>query len=192
MLTDLTLRVPQWNKRLEVGDSPDNAWLIAGGHVGTHLDCYLKTEIPLEYYRSPALVFDVRGIVDREITPADVDAKAIAPGRFVLFYTGWIEQHPYGTKAYAAEHPQLSEALIDLLIEREVRFIGLDCPGVRRHAGHKPADERCEAAGVYIIENLVNLGQLPGQGATVTALWMNDEDATGLRCRVVAEVADSK
>lgn len=62
------------------------------GHIGTHLDTYEKSKIPLEYCKSSGILFDVRGIA--EVTLEDVDTSSIQTGDFVIFRTGRIEESP--------------------------------------------------------------------------------------------------
>jgi len=38
---------------------------------------------------------------------------------------------------YFDNHPQLSQDLIHLLCERKIRFIGVDCAGIRQHTEDK-------------------------------------------------------
>lgn len=179
MLIDLTYSVPSDSPLWE--EAKDFA---ATGHIGTHLDTYEKTAIPLEYFRSVGVLFDVRNI--DEVQVRDVDLDRVPEKSFVLFRTGRIEEHPYGTPGYGKDHPQLSHELIDALIEKKIRFIGVDCQGIRRHEEHTPADIHCEKNGVYIIENLRNLGEISGN-FTVYTMWLDDPKLTGLRCRVIAE-----
>ena len=181
MLIDLTTIVPM-NSSL-----PEKAKdFAATGHIGTHLDTYEKTPIPLEYFRSSGVVFDVRGI--EEVQVSDIDLDRIPAQSFVLFRTGRIEEYPYGTPNYGKDHPQLSHELIEALLEKCIRFIGVDCQGIRRHEEHTPADRLCEKNGIYVIENLQNLGELTEQDFTVYTMWLDDPDLTGLRCRVIAEI----
>ena len=154
MLIDLTLSAEDCRSLLEEARKKENAF-VATGHIGTHLDTYEKTAIPLTYFRNRGVVCDVR---DRaEIDLDDVALSLVKEGDFVLFYTGRIEEHPYGTKAYGKDHPQLSHGLIEALIAKNIHFIGVDCQGIRRHEEHTPADRLCEKNGVYVIENLKNL-----------------------------------
>ena len=39
---------------------------------------------------------------------------------FVCFYTGFIEEEGYGTKKYFTEHPQLSNELLEALLQKNV------------------------------------------------------------------------
>lgn len=181
MLMDLTCLVPSRSTLWKTAED-----FAAAGHIGTHLDTYEKIPIPLEYFRSAGVCFDVKNI--EEVQTTDIDMEGIPENGFVLFHTGRIEEYPYGSPGYGKEHPQLSHELIDELLKRHIRFIGVDCPGIRHHEEHTPADRLCEKNGVYVIENLQNLGGLPREGFTVYTMWLDDPDLTGLRCRVIVEI----
>lgn len=181
---DLTTIVSQNSPLIVWAKSQDNPH-VAMGHIGTHLDAYEKTAIPLEYFKSSAVLFDVRGI--SEVSEDDVDMALVRQGDFVLFRTGRIEEHPYGEAAYFDNHPQLSSALIEALADRKIRFIGVDCPGIRQHSEHEAADRFCEQNGIYVIENLCNLESIHEQRFTVYAMWLEEDEMTGLKCRVIAE-----
>ena len=184
MLIDLTLKVES--------NSPIFGWvesqlnkLAALGHVGTHLDTHSRSTVPLDYFKSRGVVFDVKG--KSEIDVSDVDLSKINKGDFVLFYTGSIEKFVYGSGEYFGEHPQLSPELIDELLSRQIRFIGVDAAGIRRGDEHGIADKHCESCGVYVIENLHNLGAIKADEFTVFSMWIDDSELTGLKCRVIAE-----
>ena len=187
MFYDLTTAVPAHSPLLSWAKAQDNPH-IAMGHVGTHLDTYEKRPIPLDYVKSPGVCFDVRGLA--QVTPQDVDLDRVGPRSFVLFRTGRIAAHPYGDPAYFQDHPQLSQDLIEALTQKGIRFIGVDCPGIRQHQEHTAADRFCERRGVYVIENLTGLAPLPPAGFTVYTLWLDDPQRTGLPCRVIAETQD--
>ena len=160
--------------------------LAATGHVGTHLDTYQKKPIPLEYFRCPGVLFNVFGLEEAGLEQADL--SGVPAGAFVLFCTGHIQRYPYGDPRYFSPHPVLSQALIDALLKRDVRFIGIDCPGIRPGKEHRPADELCERNGVYVIENLCNLHRIAAPGPfQVYTMWQEDPERTGLPCRVIAE-----
>ena len=163
---------------------------IATGHIGTHLDVYDKSEIPLEYFRSPGILIDVSHIAEtREVEVSDLENVEIPMNGFVLFRTTRSEKEKYGTADYFDEHPQLSHELIEYLANEDINFIGIDCSGIRRGREHVPADKLCESKGTYVIENLSKLDELVGVSKfNVYTLWFDDEVATGLRCRVLAEV----
>lgn len=161
------------------------------GHLGTHFDVMNK-EFPLDYLKRKAIVFDVSLIKDREISSGDVDLGLVKEGMFVAFSTGFIEEVGYGGKVYFTEHPQLSNELIDELLVKKISIIGVDFAGLRRGAEHTPKDQYCADRGVFVIENLCNLGAiLQGKGSacfTANTYPIKYAAMTGLPCRVVAEV----
>lgn len=159
------------------------------GHLGTHFDVMNK-EFPLEYTERKGIVYDVSSAEDGEIGVKDMDLSRIKPGMFAAFYTGFIEKEPYGSKKYFTEHPQLSDALIDALLERGVSLIGIDFAGVRRGKEHTPKDQYCADRGVFIIENMCNLKKIVecGGECLMHTYPMNYAEMTGLPCRVIAEI----
>ena len=170
-------------------DAQGNEKKALVGHLGTHFDVMNK-EFPLEYTRRKGIIFDVSNITERDIEITDIDLSKVKNNMFVAFYTGFIEAEGYGTKRYFSEHPQLSDNLIDALLEKKISMIGIDFAGVRRGKEHTPKDQYCADRGTFIIENLCNLKTLAQQTEYFTANTypMNYADMTGLPCRVVAEV----
>jgi kynurenine formamidase len=181
MLYDLTLRITREMRTTAEG----NEKKALSGHLGTHFDVMDK-DFPLEYTRRKGICFDVRGI--EEIGPEHIQLEAVQPDMFVAFCTGFIEEAEYGTKRYFKEHPQLSFGLIDALIEKGVSIIAVDCSGVRRGSEHTPTDQKCAEAGVFVVENLVNLGAIAGKNFTAHTYPVNYSEMSGLPCRVVAEL----
>lgn len=114
MLIDVTLKItPKMVK-----DAQGNEKKSLVGHLGTHFDVMNK-EFPLEYTKRTALVFDVSKVTNREIDISDIDLTAVRSDMFVAFYTGFIDKEGYGGKVYFSEHPQLSNELIDALLEKK-------------------------------------------------------------------------
>lgn len=185
MLIDITLKItPKM-----VTDAQGNEKKALVGHLGTHFDVMNK-EFPLEYTRRKGVVFDVSVVKDRDIDLDDVNLDDVERDMFVAFYTGFIEKVGYGGKVYFTEHPQLSNKLIDALLDKEVSIIGVDFAGVRRGKEHTPKDQYCADRGVFIIENLCNLKAVLDNGRHFLANTypMNYAEMTGLPCRVVAEI----
>ncbi|MCI5772993.1 MAG: cyclase family protein [Erysipelotrichaceae bacterium] len=189
MYIDLTLKVDKDSPIVQWALSQDNPHM-AMGHVGTHLDTYEKTVIPLEYFCSSAHLFEVMDLA--EVGVEDIDLTKVKKHSFVLFRTGQIERYPHGDPRYFNDHPQLSPSLIDCLIAKQVRFIGIDAPGIRNHAQHEIADRQCEKHGIYVIENLINLDKLTCDEPLVYTMWLDDEKMTGLKCRVIATCKDDE
>lgn len=185
MKIDITLKItPKM-----VTDAQGNEKKALVGHLGTHFDVMNK-EFPLEYTERNGIVFDVSNVKDRDITVADIDISRVTKDMFVAFYTGFIEKEGYGTKKYFTEHPQLSNELIEALLQKNVSIIGVDFAGVRRGKEHTPMDQHCADKGVFIVENLCNLCSVLKSGDTFIANTypMNYAEMTGLPCRVVADI----
>lgn len=187
MFFDLTTMVSQNSPLIQWAKSQDNPH-VAMGHVGTHLDTYEKSNIPLHYFKSKGIIFDVRDIA--EVYPIHIKIDRIPENGFVIFRTGQIEKYSYGDRMYFDNHPQLSQEIIHLLCERKIRFIGVDCAGIRQHAEHEEADRFCEKHGIYVIENLCNLDRIVEKDFTVYTMWLDDEVMTGLKCRVIIDTTN--
>lgn len=185
MLIDITLCITPSMVR----DAQGNEKKALTGHLGTHFDVMNK-QFPLEYTKRKGIVFDVSDVKDRDITSDDIDMSLVDKDMFVAFYTGFIEKEGYGGKTYFTAHPQLSDELIDMLLDKKISIIGIDFAGVRRSKEHTPKDQYCADRGVFIIENLCQLGEVVKHGSIFTAHTypMNFTGMTGLPCRVVAEV----
>lgn len=187
MFIDLTVKItPEL-----IASAKENEQKAREGHLGTHFDVMNK-EFPLEYIERKALVFDVSAVRGRDISARDINLALVEAGMFVAFFSGFIEIHPYGSRTYFFDHPQLSEELIDQLLERQISIIGIDFAGVRRGAEHTPKDQYCADRGVFIVENLCNLQSvLGGKGLvefTANTYPIKQTGITGLPCRVVAKV----
>ena len=188
-LIDLTMSISSQNPLVLWAKSQQNPH-VAMGHIGTHLDTYEKSNIPLEYFKSSGILFNVEN--KPEIDLVDIDISLVPENAFVLFRTGQIEKYVYGEKEYFHEHPQLSHSVINALIEQKIRFIGIDCAGIRGHCEHEQIDRFCEQNNVYVIENICNLHEINIQTFSVYTMWIDDAEMTGLKCRVIAELSDTK
>lgn len=158
------------------------------GHLGTHFDVMNK-EFPLEYTKRQGIVFDVSEIGKQEISSRDIDISRVKKDMIVLFFTGYIERIGYGNKEYFTEHPQLTDELIEKLLDKKISMIGIDFAGVRRGKEHTLKDQYCADHNVFIIENLCNLKELKIYGKMMVNVFpMNYAEMSGLPCRVVAEI----
>ena len=77
MYLDLTTIVSQDSPLIQWANSQDNPH-VAMGHIGTHLDTYEKSAIPLEYFKSSGILFDVRGIPEVGVQFFDLFLQAHA------------------------------------------------------------------------------------------------------------------
>ena len=161
------------------------------GHIGTHLDL-MGQEYPERYFTLSGLVFDVGHVVGRDIDVADIALDSILENEFVFFHSGCLASAAYASKEYLNAPVQLSWELIHVLLEKHVAMIGIDFSGVRFPAEHKKADTLCAASGTFVVENVYGLERLieaAGHNAFVVHCYpMRLMNATGLPCRIIAEV----
>ena len=187
MLINLSIKVTPFAREQTL----NNERLASFGHLGTHFDVMNK-EFPLSYVRREGVVFDVSGINKTDIDLGEAELSKVQNDMFVAFYTGFIDSVEYGSNEYFTEHPQLSNKLIDKLLEQKISIIGIDFAGLRRSKEHTPKDQYCADRGVFVVENLCNLGRLLNNekhGYFVAHTYpINFSGMTGLPCRVVAEI----
>lgn len=184
-MIDMTLKItPQM-----MVDAQEKGKKVLIGHLGTHFDATNK-EFPLEYAKRKGIIFDITSIGGRDIALSDIDISKVEKDMFVAFYSGYIEKMGYGSKAYFTEHPQLSNELIESILDRGVSLIGIDFAGVRRGKEHGAKDRYCADRGVFIIENLCNLQSVLASSPTFLAYTfpMHYAEMSGIPCRVIAEV----
>jgi len=168
-----------------------NADLEKSGHVGTHYDAMNK-EFSIENIITKGRVFDISHIKTGEVTVEDLDLSDVEKNDFVLFYSGILKKHSYGTKEYFSTYIELSDELINYLVDKGVSFIGIDMAGAKKPADHPRIDQYCADRGVFIIENLDNLDLLLKEASdksfTVYTFPVNLSGFSGLPCRVIAEI----
>ena len=186
MLIDLSL--PLTNPSAENVKQRD-ADLFQLGHYGTHLNRLLNSTIPLNYFISRALLFNVSDFAQhKSVESEDVLLEIIEPGDFIIFHTGAMGRNPYASKAYLDEFIEFSWDLLTSLLEKNIHFIGLDARGLRRNEEHRQADILCEESGTFVIENLNQTELLPYNRAfTIYTSWF-DTSGTGIPCKVIAEL----
>jgi kynurenine formamidase len=182
MFVDLTVTLTSEN----LGNADLSETLLKSGHLGTHFDVMNKT-FPLEYLSRSGIVFHVKEIRERDIETEDIDLSLVQKDDFVLFHTGWIEEKGYGNKDYFHDHPQLSDALIDALLEKGISMIGVDAPGIRRGKEHTPKDQYCADHGVFVVENLCHLEEIHTR-CRIYTFPLKIEGPSGLPCRAAAEL----
>ncbi len=186
-------------------------------HFGTHTDAPAHFDakgltvdrLPLTHLFSEAIVVDVSGAVqsdpDYRVTAADLDRwvkahGALPRGAVVFFETGWGARWPsqkdfMNQDAQGVLHfPGLSvEAARYLLEHVHPVAIGIDTPSV--DFGPSKGFEvhhLTMSAGLYHLENVANLDQLPPRGACVVALPLMLRDGSGSPTRVVALVPSER
>jgi kynurenine formamidase len=183
-------------------------WMLE--HYGTHLDAPIhfppgKTpldQIPAKQFFGMAVVFDVR---DEGAADADYQLRAkrideweerhgqIPEGAIALLRTGWASRWPdvrryRNQDAEGKMHfPGFSVEAVERLIERKVGGIGCDTLSVDHGASEQFAVHRLAlGAGLYHLENLSDLSELPEAGAFLVVAPIKLEGGSGGPVRVFA------
>lgn len=189
-MRDITLKLDQNNKVWKHIGSEKYKFLN-GGHIGTHIDVYEKSSIPLKYFKTKGflincLEYDRNKEIDLEV----LENLKIKEDSFIIFKTNIGNKYAYGSDDYFKNHPQLSLKLIDLLLEKKVAFIGIDCAGIRRGKEHIKADIKAEQNNTYIIENLdlMSLDATIKNEFDVYTMWIDNPFSTGLPTRVLVDI----
>ncbi len=183
-------------------------WMLE--HYGTHLDAPIHflpgkrslDEIPAKQFFGKVVVFDVR----REgASDADYQLPAsrvfewekrygqIPEAAIVLLRTGWATRWP-DARSYRNQDaaglmhfPGFSVEAVERLIERKVSGIGCDTMSVDCGASEDYAVHRLAlGAGLYHLENLSDLSELPETGAFLIVAPIKLEGGSGGPVRVFA------
>lgn len=188
-MIDISIKLERDHEVWEWVKSQSNK-LITAGHVGTHIDAYNKSEIPQDYIRTNGVLVDCSSYdLDEEIGIEALENIDIKRNDFVIFKTNIQSNNPYGSEIYINKHNQLSWELIDYLLDKKVRFIGIDCAGIRRGKEHFKADIKGEENKTYIVENLdlSKIDYCNGHRFDVYTIWIDNPISTGLATRVFVE-----
>jgi kynurenine formamidase len=183
-------------------------WMLE--HYGTHLDAPIHfppgkmtvDRIPAKQFFGPTIVLDVTAEAAKN---ADYQAPAarveewekkhgrIAEGSIVLLRTGWASRWPDAQKyrnqdAEGRMHfPGLSVEAAKLLISRKVSGLGCDTMSVDYGASQDFAVHHVAlGAGLYNLENLADLTEVPEAGAFLVVAPIKLEGGSGGPVRVFA------
>lgn len=185
-------------------------------YAGTHMDAPIHFAqgqvgidgIPVEQLIGPAVVLDVRAAVgedrDYRLSLADLHRweaahGAIPAGAIVMMLTGWglhwSDRERYFGSATpdvptTLHFPGFSKDVADFLVaERHVSGIGIDTPSIDYGPSQDFVVHRIvNGAGLYGLENMARLEEVPAAGATLIALPMKIAGGTGAPVRIIAIV----
>jgi kynurenine formamidase len=187
-------------------------WMLE--HYGTHMDAPAHfppgtttvDKIPAERFFAPAVVLDVRKEADRDpdyqLTVKRIEAweekhGKIPVGAIVVLRTGWATRWP-DVMRYRNQDPNgkmhfpgFSVEAAKVLLERKVS--GLGCDTLSIDPGNSPdfpVHHLVLGAGVYQLENLADLQELPEAGAFLIAAPIKLEGGSGGAVRVFALVGE--
>lgn len=188
------------------------------GQYGTHIDAPIHfveggkwlDEIALEDLLLPLYVIDKSKAVaenpNYELTKQDIldfeaEHGSIEAGAFVAFRSDWHKRWPDQNAirnldgSGAQQTPGWSHEALEFLIhERSVKAVGhetLDTDSGRAAAENKGALKQeyyLLEQGIYQVEVLANLDQLPATGSIISIAFPNWTQATGSPVRAVAYV----
>ncbi len=187
-------------------------WMLE--HYGTHMDAPAhfppgKTtldKIAVEKFFGPAVVIDVRSEAERDpdyqltvkrVEEWETKHGKIAAGSIVVLRTGWALRWPDVARyrnqdANGKMHfPGYSVEAAKLLLERKIS--GLGCDTLSIDPGNSPdfpVHHLVLGAGVYQLENLADLKDLPESGTMLIAAPIKLEGGSGGAVRVFALVAE--
>src|SRR3981189_3699871 len=183
-------------------------WMVE--HYGTHLDAPAHfppgkstgDQIPVKQLFGPTVVIDVRAEsgkdADYQLGAARVEEwekrhGRIPEGSIVLLRTGWSSRWPDARKyrnqdAKGKMHfPGFSAEAAKLLIERKVSGLGCDTLSIDHGASSDYAVHRLAlGAGLYQLENLADMSELPETGAFLIVAPIKLEGGSGGPVRVFA------
>lgn len=144
-------------------------------NTGTYLDVpyhrfadgYDLSELALERVADvPAVCLDRRGVRAIDLAPSDLDGLA---GRAVLIRTD--HSRCFRTPAYAVDHPHLTRAAAEALVDADVACVGIDSLNVDDTTDfQRPVHTILLRAGIPIIEHLTGLAALPATDFRFTAV----------------------
>lgn len=170
-------------------------------HTGTHMDppAHLfpgrttLDQFPVSQFAGSAAVIDCSDLQEGQLITMDYlerQMELAERAEFLLFYTGW--ERYWGTERYFGDYPCVSDEVLDYVMRRRKKGIGLDTIGLDPVADvnltrHKKLFRETEAV---VIENLMNLAPLSGRLFDFFALPLKHLDADGSPIRAVAVLRD--
>jgi len=189
-------------------------WMLE--HYGTHMDAPLHfppgkeslDQISTTHFFGPAVVIDIQDEATKDpdyrlkvtrVHKWEAEHGTIQPGSIVIMRTGWASRWPDQTRyrnmdARQVMHfPGFSVEAARLLIERGAVGLGIDTLSIDYGPSKNFEVHREDLpAGLYNLENLANLDQLPESGAFLIAAPIKLEGGSGGPVRVFAILPEEK
>jgi len=183
-------------------------WMLE--HYGTHMDAPIHfppgttpvDQIPVKQLFGPAVVLDVRAEGERDpdyqlpaagVTAWESKHGRIPAGAIILLRTGWgarftgAGRYRNQDAAGRMHFPGFSVEAAKLLVARRVSGLGCDSMSVDPGNSQDFAAHRVTlGAGLYHLENLADLGDLPEAGAYIIAAPIKLEGGSGGPVQVFA------
>ena len=176
---------------IEKGDNANTSEVTLSVHTGTHVDApdhFLgngKTieQLPLDTLLGRAYVLHLPDV--DQITAAVLERADIPPRtRRLLFKTRNSEYWAKGVKEFQTGFAGLTEDAAQLLVDRNVRLVGIDYLSIAPYKKSRPTHRLLLEAGVVIVEGL-DLSHVSQGRYTITCLPLKLGGADGAPARVI-------
>ncbi len=187
--------------------------IVLSEHAGTHMDAPIHfaqgqpgiDQIPIEHMMGPAIVIDVRSAVGadpdyrlslEEIRRWESRYGTIPSGAIVMMLTGWGSYWKDRERYFGTTTPDLpatlhfpgfsAEAAEFLVTERRIHGVGIDTPSIDHGPSQDfPVHRIVNGAGLYGLENVARLDEVPPIGGSLLALPMKIAGGTGAPVRII-------
>lgn len=169
-------------------------------HTGTHIDCgyHLLSDglntltTPINHFFGKGYVADCRelpagGIISKEFLQHM--EPAIRSSDFILFHTGWSRY--WGSHEYFSDFPVLNEEAANYLCGFSLKGVGSDTISFDRvNSVELPVHHILLSRGLILIENLVNLKNLPKEDFVFSCFPLKIMNGDGSPVRAVGIVTN--
>lgn len=176
---------------IEKGDNANTSEVTLSVHTGTHVDApdhFMNNgktveQLSLEALIGRAYVLYLPDV--KQITAAVVEAADIPPRtRRLLFKTRNSEYWAKGVKEFQTDFVGITEDAAQLLVDRNVRLVGVDYLSVAPYKKSRPTHRLLLEAGVVVVEGL-DLSQVSQGRYTLTCLPLKLGGSDGAPARVI-------
>lgn len=170
--------------------------------IGTHMDapchCFAQgkdiSQLAIEELMAPFIKLDIEAkahetyaLSQEDIFEFEKEHGLVEKGSIAVVHTGW-QKYWKEPQKYRNHYkfPYVSEAAATLLLERGVMGLAIDTLSPDAGTSHFRVHRLFLGAGKYIIENIVQSGQLPPKGRWMIALPIKGEGLSEAPIRLIA------
>lgn len=177
--------------------------LVLGTHTGTHIDAprhfipdgATVDQIPLEQLNGPARLLNLSHVPPRSAVDVKQLQEASKGGSLERVLIRFDGCKRLGTMEYYTDHPWLTEAAAQWLVDNGCKLLGLDVPmpdnpkNGRGTPNDSPNHKILLGSGAILLEYLVNLAEINADTfeLIVAPLKIEGGDGAPVRCFAVVE-----
>jgi arylformamidase len=184
---------PTWvpKGRIDKGDNANTSEVTLSVHTGTHVDApdhFLNNgktieQLDIDMLMGRAYVLHLPDV--KQITAAVLEDAEIPPRtKRLLFKTRNSEYWAKGNKEFQTNFVGVTEDAAQLLVDRNVRLVGVDYLSVAPYKKSRPTHRLLLEAGVIVLEGLDLSGVSQGR-YTMTCLPLKLKGSDGAPARVI-------